>query len=394
MLPRQRQRLLLRHRVNSKKVFVGLSGGVDSAVSAALLKREGYEVTGVFIKIQIPGYPCPAAADRRCAMRVAAHLDIPFIEIDLSKEYQEAVFNISIAEFAKGRTPNPDALCNREIKFGAFFDFAKSREADFIATGHYAQTASAHTLSQKSSGRLRPQSEPVGFQTFAQESVPTHLLAGADSNKDQSYFLWAVHETQLRHTLFPVGHMYKEQVRNLAAQFHLPNATRPDSQGLCFLGDISIPQMLGRELHPTPGDVLSEVGDVIGKHKGAQLYTLGERHGFELVSNTPHMPMHFVIAKDIIKNTITVSQSRFPQHARSTKIILHDANWIGTVASTPYMVRFRYRQALIPARLQIDDKKVTVTLEEPHYVPLGQSLVLYDKDRCLGGGTVDAVYLT
>lgn len=345
------------------KVFVGLSGGVDSAVSAALLKREGYEVTGVFIKIQIKGYPCPAAADRRSAMRVAAHLDIPFIEIDLSKEYQEAVFNISIAEFAKGRTPNPDALCNREIKFGAFFDFAMSRGTDFIATGHYAQIKDGL------------------------------LYTGADHEKDQSYFLWAVPETQLRHTLFPVGHMHKRQVRACAKRFHLPNATRPDSQGLCFLGDISIPQMLGRELHPTPGNVLGENGESIGVHKGAELYTLGERHGFELVSNTPHTPMHFVIAKDIAKNTITVSPSRFPQHARSTEIVLHDANWIGTVASGPYMARFRYRQALIPARLHIEAKKTIVTLEEPQYVPEGQSLVLYDKDRCLGGGIIGAVYL-
>lgn len=367
-------------------MFVGLSGGVDSAVSAALLKKEGYDVTGVFIKIAIEGYPCPAAEDRRSAMRVAAHLDIPFLEIDLSEEYEKEVFRISLNEFSRGRTPNPDTLCNREIKFGKFFDFAMSRGADYIATGHYARVTSAKPASQRSSDFLEDSARP-----FAQQ---VSLLVGIDSEKDQSYFLWAVPETQLRRTLFPVGTLQKPQVRALAKKFGLPNATRPDSQGLCFLGDISISDMLVQELETDAGNVLAEDGTIIGRHRGAMLYTPGQRHGFELLAHIPHTSPYFVISKDVEHNTIVVSTSRFPAHAKKTVITLTDTNWIGTVESGSCMARFRYRQTLIPAECTITPEKTTVTLLQPHYVPLGQSVVLYCGERCVGGGSADAVYLS
>lgn len=340
------------------KVFVGLSGGVDSAVSAALLKKEGYVVTGVFIKIQIPGYPCPAAHDRVEAMRVAAHLKIPFIEIDLSKEYQEEVFKLSLKEFEQGRTPNPDALCNREIKFGAFFNFARAHGADLVATGHYARVKDGM------------------------------LYAGNDTTKDQSYFLWAVPETSLRYTLFPVGHLEKKQVRLLAEKFGLPNATRKDSQGLCFLGDIGIDDMLAREITHQEGMVLSEHGEKIGTHRGVRLYTLGERHGFSLFQTTPHSVPHYVIKKDITANTITVSSSKFPAHARTTELTLSETNWFGVVADGVCEARYRYRQELIPAELKQEGEVVKVILKKPHYVPLGQSLVLYRGTQCLGGGVI------
>lgn len=348
---------------NKGKVFFGLSGGVDSAVSAALLQQQGYEVTGVFIRIVIPGYPCTAGADKIEAMRVAAHLDIPFLELDLSKEYGKQVFRPSIGEFKEGKTPNPDVLCNREIKFGKFFEFARSCGADLIATGHYARL------------------------------VSEKLFTGADSEKDQSYFLWAVPETVLRYTLFPVGNLKKTHVRALARRFGLPNAARKDSQGLCFLGPISMQDMLTHELSPKPGNVLDEAGVIIGSHQGTLLYTLGERHGFVLFAQTPEMPPHFVIAKDIAQNTITVSTSRFPRDASKTRIMLRDCNWIGVVPSRRYQARFRYRQTLIPAELDRSDFRgsqtcPTITLLEPHYVPMGQSLVLYDSTRCLGGGIV------
>lgn len=341
------------------KVFVGLSGGVDSAVSAALLKQEGYEVVGVFIKIQIPGYPCPAAVDRIEAMRVAAHLHIPLIEIDLSKEYQEEVFKNAVSEFAHGRTPNPDTLCNQKIKFGAFYDFAMKNGADFVATGHYAQVKGGH------------------------------LLAGVDPEKDQSYFLWMVPQDHLRKTLFLVGNMYKRDVRRLAEKFELPNALRKDSQGLCFLGDISLDDMLMRELAPKPGKVLSLSGETIGEHIGAPFYTLGERHGFTLFSTTPDMQPHFVVAKDMEQNTITVSQNRFPQDAKKTEVTLTNTNWIGEVKEGSVEARYRYRQKLINAEYIQKDGKSTVILAEPHYIPLGQSLVLYQGQQCLGGGIVD-----
>lgn len=347
---------------------MGLSGGVDSAVSAALLQKEGYEVTGVFIHIVVPGYPCTAGADRVDAMRVAAHLRIPFLQVDFSKEYEEEVFRPSIEGFAGGETPNPDTLCNREIKFGKFFEFCKSRGADFIATGHYAQLPRGLTSGE--------------------------LYAGADETKDQSYFLWSVPERVLRYTLFPVGDKQKAEVRMLAKKFGLPNAARPDSQGLCFLGPVSIDEMLSRELKTKPGNVLSEDGEILGTHEGAARYTLGQRHGFTLSASSPDTPPYFVIAKDIKKNTITVSTSRLPRGVEKTEITLRDANWIGEVYPDPNNsvgvgARFRYRQKLIGAEVGGN----SVTLFEPHFVPLGQSLVLYRGERCLGGGVVASATL-
>lgn len=341
-----------------KRVFVGLSGGVDSAVSAALLQEEGYDVTGVFIRIALPGYPCSAGVDRLDAMRVAAHLEIPFLEIDLSKEYTNGVFNAALGDFAHGRTPNPDTLCNREIKFGAFYDFAREHGADFVATGHYAKTKNGL------------------------------LFAGRDVSKDQSYFLWMVKKEILEKTLFPVGDLEKSQVRALAEKFKLPNARRKDSQGLCFLGDISIEDMLHKELRLSPGDVLSETGEVIGRHDGAALYTLGQRHGFTLYASSPETKAHFVIEKNVEKNTITVSTERFPKGAAKTELTLLETNWIGELGAPPIFAQYRYHQTLIPA--QISENKTQVVLQQPHYVPLGQSLVVYTKEgRCLGGGIVD-----
>ncbi len=381
-----------------KKVFVGLSGGVDSAVSAALLKQEGYDVTGVFIRIALPGYPCSAGADKVEAMRVAAHLDIPFLELDLSKEYEQKVFKTSIGEFARGRTPNPDALCNREIKFGKFFEFARAQGADFVATGHYARFHESETklLEKNPGGGGRP-AQRDRAKGFVKECF-VQLLIGADPEKDQSYFLWMVPETVLQYALFPVGALQKSQVRALAKKFGLPNAARSDSQGLCFLGDISIGDMLQKELDPLPGEVLAENGEVVGTHSGALLYTLGQRHGFTITTNrgtsdVQHRGVdvgpYFVVAKDVQKNTITVSTGRYPRGAKKTQIILREQNWVGPVESGPCVARFRYRQKLIPAELEVE--KNAVTLLEPHYVPLGQSLVLYFGERCLGGGIAESV---
>ena len=369
------------------RVFVGLSGGVDSAVSAALLQRQGYDVTGVFIRIAIEGYPCTAGTDKIDAMRVAAHLRIPFLSVDLSEAYIKRVFEISVVEFSKGRTPNPDALCNREIKFGLFFDWCMAHGADFVATGHYARVQQYVPL-------RRDEHDPnsSGEHTVA-------LLSGADENKDQSYFLWAVPETKLRKTLFPIGSLTKPEVRALAKKFGLPNADRRDSQGLCFLGPVSIDEMLHKELQLMPGDVLNEKGEVIGRHDGAPAYTLGQRHGFELAARTPEMRPHFVIAKDIARNTITVSANKFPEHVRETEIVLSDTNWIGpncaeATQGEKLLARYRYRQKLIPARLQRtvfrngSQGRSLVTLAEPHFAPEGQSLVLYRGERCIGGGVI------
>lgn len=337
-------------------VYVGLSGGVDSATSAALLKQQGYTVVGAFIRITVDGYPCTANEDRVDAMRVAAHLKIPFKEIDLSREYGARVFEHSIKEFEAGQTPNPDTLCNKEIKFGLFYEWARHEGADFVATGHYAQIKNGE------------------------------LHKGVDENKDQTYFLWAVPPDVLKHVMFPIGHLTKPEVRTLAEKFGLPNAARKDSQGLCFLGPISVADMLKRELDPVPGHVLDESGNIVGTHPGAVLFTMGQRHGFELKAHRPDSVPHYVVGKDIEANTITVSQSKFPARASATKVELAETNWIGPAQNGPCMARYRYRQELIEAEL--DAETGTVTLNEPHWVPLGQSLVLYRQDRCLGGGVI------
>lgn len=346
-----------------KRVMVGLSGGVDSAVSAALLQKEGYDVVGVFIRIALPGYPCSAGKDKIDAMRVAAHLGIPFYEIDLSVHYKDFVFKETMREYAAGRTPNPDVLCNREIKFGFFHDFAMEEGADFVATGHYAQV-------------IRSGEE-------------THLHMGKDTNKDQSYFLWAVPMEKLSHALFPVGGLEKPEVRALAKKFKLPNAERKDSQGLCFLGDLSMEDMLHKELAPVAGDVITEDGEVVGTHEGSSLYTLGQRHGFTINATVPRDVPYYVVAKDHDFNTITVSTSKFPVVATATTLTLQDTNAIGSYDESRCQVRFRYRQELIDAARTGKD----IELAEPHYVPEGQSAVLYAGTRCVGGGIVEKARL-
>jgi tRNA-specific 2-thiouridylase len=234
--------------VAGKRIFVGLSGGVDSAVTAALLQEAGAQVTGVFIKGWYPeGLPCTWAADRRDAMRVAAHLGIPFHTLDASSEYKKAVIDYLIREYGAGRTPNPDIMCNREVKFGAFYEFARSHGADAIATGHYARHEGGA------------------------------LLAGVDETKDQSYFLWAVAPEALAYALFPLGSMRKSEVRASAERLGLPNAAKRDSQGICFLGSVSMEDFLRAELPVAPGEAHDTEGVVVGRHEGALLATLGER---------------------------------------------------------------------------------------------------------------------
>ncbi|MDE2213191.1 MAG: tRNA 2-thiouridine(34) synthase MnmA [Patescibacteria group bacterium] len=343
-----------------KRVFVGLSGGVDSAVSAALLKKEGYDVVGLFVSIVLEGYPCSALEDRREALRVAAHLDIPFQEIDLSEEYRKRVFEVTLEDYQRGETPNPDALCNREIKFGLMYQYARAQGADFLATGHYARTHLLHG--------------------------EAHLLSGKDEEKDQSYFLWMLGQEELSHALFPVGSMHKSEVRALAHNLGLPNAARKDSQGLCFLGPLSMEDVLSRELSPQQGAVLDEYGSVIGTHRGALLYTIGQRHGFEISARSSHEVPHYVIEKDVLHNTLTVSTERGA--SGQGEIVLHQNNWIGNFEDGVCEARFRYRQPLIGATLRREKHKTGVTVDTGSALPRGQSLVLYRGERCLGGGVI------
>ena len=399
------------HPKQGRGVFVGLSGGVDSAVSAALLKKEGYAVTGVFIKAWTPeGYPCTWKEDRRSAMRVAAILDIPFITLDLEKEYKKEVVDYMVAEYKKGRTPNPDVMCNKEIKFGHFLKFGLKNGADFVATGHYAQT-----------------------------SGEVVLMEGADKNKDQSYFLWTLTQKQLKHVLFPVGHLQKSEVRKLALKFGLPQATRKDSQGLCFLGQVDMKEFLGRYISPKKGDVLNRNKEIIGHHNGAIFFTIGERRGFTITKKSDKEVPLYVVAKDIKRNTVTVapiarkkiakdnrenapkiafqkvlgsplqgstrlfSKQFSPQHFfGDTNIKLQNINWVsGKIPdlSKTYSARIRYRQEKQKCIISKQNNYYQVTFEEPQTrVSSGQSLVLYDtrpngsfgqREICLGGGIIN-----
>lgn len=366
--------------VNGKKVFIGLSGGVDSAVSAALLKKEGYEVTGVFIKAWTPpGYPCLWKEDRRSAMRAAAILDIPFVTLDLEKEYKKEVVDYMIAEYKVGRTPNPDVMCNKEIKFGAFLDWVKKQGADFVSTGHYAQKI------ETTEGDPWPIS--VG-----QRSPSVVLKEGLDKNKDQSYFLWTLTQEQLKHILFPVSHLQKDEVRKLAKKFGLPQATRKDSQGLCFLGQVDMKKFLSRYIEQREGSVLSEKGEVIGRHNGAAFFTIGERHGFTITKKAPDDQPLYIIAKDMKSNTITVAENIIPHNPTSQwePLTLDSVNWVsGKMPEKKNLFcRLRYRQKKVKCKAQNEKGQIKVLLKENLYISPGQSLVFYDNETCLGGGIV------
>lgn len=337
-----------------KKVFVGLSGGVDSAVSAALLKEQGYDVTGVFIKVWHPDFlPCTWREERRDAMRVAARLHITFLFFDFEEEYKKGVADYMIEEYRNGRTPNPDVMCNREIKFGAFLKKAREMGADFIATGHYARNESGI------------------------------LKEGRDANKDQSYFLWTLTPEDLSHVLFPVGNLEKSEVRKLAEKFNLPVAEKKDSQGICFLGKVGIEEFLSHFITTAPGNVLDTKSEVIGTHHGAIYYTLGERHGFEITQNAPDAKAFYVIAKDIQANTLTVSDD--PQEITAhlpTKMKLQSVNWITNPGKSPLFARIRYHQEKFPVKVDVNQ----VIFDTPQTAAAGQSIVFYSGDVCLGGG--------
>lgn len=342
-----------------KTVFVGLSGGVDSAVSAALLKEQGYSVVGAFIKIWRPEFiDCPWQKDRLDAIRVCAGLEIPFKEIDLSEEYKKTVIDDMVANYARGITPNPDVLCNRHIKFGAFAKWAFSEGADFVATGHYAQNNDLR-------GRYS-------------------LHRGKDTNKDQSYFLWQLTEKDLSRVLFPVGGFTKPEVRALAEKFDLPAATKKDSQGLCFVGDISMHDFLAHYLPLEKGKVLDESGNVIGEHDGAPLYTLGERHGFRISAQTTHKEPHFVSGIDTKNNTITVSTDR--TKAARISVELLDVSFVEDAPKGAQCLSAQSRYRETPVACTVDND--IVTFEKPHLAPPGQSLVLYDGDKLVGGGVI------
>lgn len=342
-------------------VYVGLSGGVDSAVSAALLKEQGYDVTGVFIKIwQSEFIECTWREDRLDAMRVCAALGIPFREIDCSEAYKREVVDAMIAGYARGITPNPDVLCNRSIKFGAFAQWAHKEGARSVATGHYA----------------RIKNDVSHFE----------LLRAKDDKKDQSYFLYTLAQSDLRTALFPVGEMTKAEVRSAAKRFDLPIAEKPDSQGLCFVGEVSMPEFLSRFMPLTPGRVIEKSGLVIGEHQGAALYTLGQRHGFttEKGSGGPY----YVVGIDVKANILRVSKRR--EDAARASAPLESPAWIyrEPKEGKGYTLQARYHEEPVRGSFSKKGAKWLVEFETPHIASAGQSLVVYEDDVCLGGGVL------
>jgi tRNA-specific 2-thiouridylase len=357
----------------SQKVFIGLSGGVDSSVSACLLKQAGFDVVGVFIKVWEPPAEllpvgCSWRDDRRDAMRVAALLDIPFLTLDLETEYKQDVVDYMIAEYQAGRTPNPDVMCNRQIKFGAFYNWARKQGADFVATGHYAQV-------HKNKDNI--------FE----------LHMGVDQNKDQSYFLWTLSQAVLSHTMFPIGHLEKPKVRELAEKFKLPNADKKDSQGLCFVGQIDAKEFLQEFIDLKPGQVTNEAGEIIGTHDGVMFYTLGQRQGFTITKKTPNDEPFFVVGKNVTENILIVSHQKLNGEVTNNQVSLKEVNWNTNQApdiEKTYEVRGRYRQALKLGHLSLKNNLWQARVDDL-VEPLtpGQSLVVYSDTQCLGGGIID-----
>ncbi|MES2749462.1 MAG: tRNA 2-thiouridine(34) synthase MnmA [Patescibacteria group bacterium] len=350
---------------NGKKVFVGLSGGVDSSVAALRLQREGYAVTGVFIKVWHPDFlVCNWEQERLDAMRVAAKLGIPFLTCDAEAEYRDAVAHYFIESYRAGLTPNPDVMCNKEVKFGAFYRFAKERGTDYIATGHYAQTI--------------------------QGTVGVEMHRGVDTQKDQTYFLWTLPKPILEEVLFPVGNSTKDVIRAEALAAGLLTATKRDSQGVCFLGHIDIPDFLSHYIDLKEGSVLNESGEVIGTHKGAFVYTIGQRQGYILNDHNPNRAPLYVIAKDTVHNTITVSETAPILLPQSTITLIQCVTTDTLKIGEELQAQSRYRQKPFTVTVEkSDDTTITLTVtQQSEAIASGQSCVLYRGERCIGGGII------
>jgi tRNA-specific 2-thiouridylase len=350
---------------NSQTVFVGLSGGVDSSVAALRLINQGYNVVGVFIKVWHPDFMvCNWEAERLDAMRVAAHLNIPFLTCDAEADYRDDVANYFIEEYKAGRTPNPDVMCNQYVKFGAFLRFAKAKAADYIATGHYAQ---------RTEGSDGPE-----------------LHRGIDTNKDQTYFLWTLSNEQLSYSFFPVGNTKKEIIRAEAEAAGIPTAMKKDSQGICFLGHVDIGKFLSHYIDLKPGMVLNREGEVVGEHDGAIIYTLGQRQGFRLNTNNPNRNAMFVISKDLHANTITVGEEA-PTMQSDSNINLSNLVLRKKLESEMIIeAEIRYRQKPFAVKVvSVSDSNLVLSpVEVAELGASGQSCVLYQGEECIGGGII------
>jgi tRNA-uridine 2-sulfurtransferase len=343
-----------------KKVFVGMSGGVDSSVAAALLKKAGFNVVGVYMKCWAEGPTCTTQEDERSARLAALHLGIPLYVWNFIDQYKKQVVDYMLKGYEEGVTPNPDIMCNREIKFGLFFQKAMSLGADYVATGHYARVK-----------RKRPD--------YA-------LLKGKDPEKDQSYFLAMIDPKVLERSLFPVGEYTKKQVRDFARKLGLPNAERKDSQGICFVGKVEIGDFLRLHIPQQRGAIVNTSGEVVGEHDGVQYYTLGQRQGLGLAGGP-----FYVASKDSESNTLKVTKEE--NDMMSSTLVVKNMNWFSPLKEDSQVTaKFRYRQEDVPVKVeQLKDGSLQIIPEVPQRaITPGQFAVLYQGDELVGGGVISS----
>lgn len=348
-----------------KKVILGMSGGVDSSVSALLLKEAGYEVIGLFMKNwdeKDEDGVCTATDDASDARRVCAQLDIPFYTINFEEEYWDKVFSYFLAEYKKGRTPNPDVMCNQEIKFNAFLNYALKIEGDYIAMGHYARVDEDY-----------------------------NLLKGVDKGKDQSYFLARIEREALKRTLFPIGHLDKDEVRKIAEENDLITASKKDSTGICFIGERDFDKFLDQYLFTKPGPIIeADTGQELGTHAGIIHYTNGQRRGLGIGGVGSGEPF-FVVGKNVAKNIIYVAQGVDHPANYSVGLIADSLHWIGDEPESfeGIKAKFRYRQPDVPVEVEVDGDELRLTFEPFKGITPGQVAVLYKGDICLGSAIID-----
>ncbi|MDE2423506.1 MAG: tRNA 2-thiouridine(34) synthase MnmA [Betaproteobacteria bacterium] len=347
----------------AKRVVVGMSGGVDSSVTALLLKEQGFEVIGLFMKNWEDDEQCNAREDLVDAASVADLLGIDIEAVNFSVEYRERVFQNFLTEYRAGRTPNPDILCNSEIKFKAFLDHAYSLGADYIATGHYARV-------REMNGQFQ-------------------LLKGLDPAKDQSYFLYRLNQAQLKNTLFPVGELNKTEVRDIAKKAGLPTASKKDSTGICFIGERPFREFLQRYLPKEPGPMMTPEGKEVGEHQGLMYYTIGQRQGLGIGGAGEPW---FVADKVMASNTLIVVQGHNHPLLLKPTLNAQEVSWVSgqSPLTTHISAKTRYRQQDAACVLTTTEKGFTLQFNEPQWaITPGQSAVLYDKDVCLGGGIIN-----
>ncbi|RAN53170.1 tRNA(5-methylaminomethyl-2-thiouridine)-methyltransferase [Dolosigranulum pigrum] len=359
------------------RVVVGMSGGVDSSATALKLKREGYDVVGIFMKNwddTDENGVCTATEDYKDVQAVANQIGIPYYSVNFEKEYWNKVFEYFLDEYKKGRTPNPDVICNKEIKFKAFLDYAMDLGADYVATGHYARVE-------------------------RDDNGTVHMLRGVDSNKDQTYFLNQLSQDQLQRVMFPLGEMEKPDVRQLAEEAGLKTADKKDSTGICFIGERDFKEFLMNYLPAQPGEMQTLDGDVVNTHDGLMYYTIGQRQGLGIGGSKEYgNEPWFVIGKDLERNVLLVGQGFHHEHLYATHLEASDFSFtVKAPAEAEFRctAKFRYRTDDVPVTIKMNDDRTEAIVEfdEPQRaITPGQAIVLYDGEECLGGGTIDRAY--